>query len=46
MSDEECDRFVEYFWKALHPDLYIKPLLDTADLVVEIKGDRSFVHPI
>ena len=40
MSDEECDRFVEYFWKALHPELYIKPLIQTADLVIEIKGDR------
>ncbi|MGF1590580.1 MAG: glycerate kinase [Pleurocapsa sp.] len=41
MSDEECDRFVEYFWKALHPELLIKPLTSTADLVVEIKSDRS-----
>ena len=41
MSNEECDRFVEYFWKALHPELYIKPLTQTADLVVEIKGDRN-----
>jgi D-glycerate 3-kinase len=41
MSDEECDRFVEYFWKALHPELFITPLTSTADLVVEIKSDRS-----
>jgi D-glycerate 3-kinase len=41
MSDEECDRFVEYFWKALHPELFIKPLLETADVVVEIKSDRT-----
>ena len=41
MSDQEIDRFVEYFWKALHPELFIKPLTDTADLVVEIKCDRS-----
>lgn len=41
MSDEECDRFVEYFWKALHPELFIKPLTSTADLVVEIESDRS-----
>ncbi len=41
MSDEEIDRFVEYFWKALHPELFIKPLTTTADLVVEIKCDRS-----
>jgi D-glycerate 3-kinase len=41
MSEEECDRFVEYFWKALHPELFIKPLTSTADLVVEIKSDRT-----
>ena len=41
MSDEEIDRFVEYFWQSLHPDLFIKPLLKNADLVVEIKSDRS-----
>ena len=41
MSDEECDRFVEYFWKALHPELFIEPLIKTADLVVEIKSDRT-----
>jgi D-glycerate 3-kinase len=41
MTDEEIDRFVEYFWKALHPELFITPLTNTADLVVEIKSDRS-----
>ncbi|MFA9202077.1 MAG: glycerate kinase, partial [Candidatus Nanopelagicaceae bacterium] len=33
--------FVEYFWKALHPELFIKPLTLTADLVVEIKSDHT-----
>ena len=45
MSDEEIDRFVEYFWKSLHPNLYIKPLISNpylVDLVVEIKSDRSY----
>jgi len=41
MSDQEIDRFVEYFWKALHPELFIKPLTNTADVVVEIQCDRS-----
>ncbi len=41
MSDEEIDRFVEYFWQALHPELFIKPLTKTADLVVEIESDRT-----
>ena len=41
MSDEEIDRFVDYFWQALHPELFIEPLVETADLVIEIKGDRT-----
>ena len=44
MSDAEIDAFVEYFWKALHPELLIKPLVDNpngADLVVEIQADHS-----
>lgn len=47
MTDEEIDRFVEYFWKALHPELFIKSLTKTADLVVKIKSDRSLgrVYP-
>jgi D-glycerate 3-kinase len=43
MTDEEIDRFVEYFWKALHPELFIKPLIKTADLVVKIKSDHSIL---
>ncbi len=45
MSDSQIDKFVEYFWKSLHPDLYIKPLVINpylVDLVVEIKSDRSY----
>lgn len=41
MSDDEIKRFVEYFWQALHPELFIKPVINSADLVVEIKSDRS-----
>lgn len=41
MSDQEIDDFVEYFWKALHPELFIKPLTKTADLVVEIQRDHT-----
>jgi D-glycerate 3-kinase len=43
MTDQEIDSFVEYFWKALHPELFIKPLIKTADLVVEIKSDHSIL---
>lgn len=49
MSDAEIDEFVEYFWQALHPELFIPPLLKQADLVLEI-GDghsvRSINYPI
>lgn len=44
MSDDEIEQFVEYFWKALHPELFIKPLLDNSelvDLVIEINSDHS-----
>ena len=39
MGDEKINQFVEYFWKALHPELFIKPLVsnrELVDLVVEI----------
>lgn len=44
MTEEEINRFVEYFWKALHPDLFIKSTIesgDRVDLAVEIFGDRA-----
>jgi len=44
MSDSEIEQFVEYFWKALHPELFLPPLLqnpDVVDLVIEINPDRS-----
>ena len=39
MSDAEIAQFVDYFWTALHPELFIEPLARDAhrtDLVVEI----------
>ncbi|MHC5856299.1 glycerate kinase [Nostoc sp.] len=45
MSDAEIEEFVNYFWRSLHPELFIKPLLkDTAavDLAIEIHADHSF----
>lgn len=44
MSEAEINRFVEYFWKALHPELFIKSIVeegDRVDLVIEILGDRT-----
>lgn len=44
MSDAEIEDFVKYFWKALHPELFIKPLVNNpewVDLVIEVKADHS-----
>ena len=43
MSEAEINRFVEYFWKALHPELYIQSMLegDGVHLLVEILTDRA-----
>lgn len=44
MSDREIEEFVEYFWRSLHPELFITPLIqnpDLVDLIIEINADRS-----
>jgi D-glycerate 3-kinase len=43
MSDAEIDEFVQYFWRALHPDLFITPLLqsEAVNLVIEINPDHT-----
>ncbi len=44
MGDEEINQFVEYFWKSLHPELFITPLTKNphlVDIVIEINQDRS-----
>ncbi|MBD1843738.1 glycerate kinase [Cyanobacteria bacterium FACHB-63] len=44
MSDAEIDQFVEYFWKALHPELFITPMVEqskTVDLVLEIGAEHT-----
>ncbi|WP_341530988.1 glycerate kinase [Nostoc sp. UHCC 0302] len=45
MSDSEIEQFVNYFWRSLHPELFIQPLVKdqtAVDLVIEIHGDHSF----
>jgi D-glycerate 3-kinase len=45
MSDTEIENFVNYFWCALHPELFIQPLLKPptpVDLVIEISRDRIY----
>jgi D-glycerate 3-kinase len=44
MSDAEIAAFVEYFWKALHPNLFIAPLVERSHLVVCIESDHSVGH--
>lgn len=44
MTDLMIEQFVEYFWRSLHPELFIKSLTknpDLVDLVIEIHPDRS-----
>ncbi len=44
MTDAEVEQFVEYFWRSLHPELFIKPLTNHpnwVDLVIEINPDHS-----
>lgn len=44
MTDVEIEQFVNYFWRSLHPELFIKPLINNpnlVDLAIEINCDRS-----
>jgi D-glycerate 3-kinase len=44
MSDAQIDEFVDYFWKALHPELFVRPLLQKpngADLAILIQADHQ-----
>ncbi|NEP76540.1 MAG: glycerate kinase, partial [Okeania sp. SIO2G5] len=44
MSDDQINQFVTYFWRSLHPELFITPLLQDAehvDLVVEIDANHT-----
>jgi len=36
MSNQEIKEFVEYFWKALHPELFINTLSVSKSLVIKI----------
>ncbi|OLP16532.1 glycerate kinase [Leptolyngbya sp. 'hensonii'] len=45
MTDREIEQFVTYFWKSLHPELFLPPLIqspDRANLVIEINPDHSW----
>lgn len=43
MSDAEIEEFVQYFWRSLHPELFIKSLLshsEWVDWIVEIDANH------
>ncbi len=45
MSEQEIENFVDYFWRALHPELFINPLIersDLVDLVIEIEQNHNY----
>ncbi|MFM7372098.1 MAG: glycerate kinase, partial [Sphaerospermopsis kisseleviana] len=44
MNDSQIEAFVNYFWRSLHPELLIKPLLRSSkvDLVIQVNTDHSF----
>ncbi|MBE9232270.1 glycerate kinase [Cuspidothrix issatschenkoi LEGE 03284] len=51
MTDAKIESFVNYFWRSLHPELFINPLIESSavDLVIEINADHSFgkiSHPM
>lgn len=44
MAAPEVDAFVDYYWKALHPELFVRPLTQAgsaASLVVEVGAGHS-----
>jgi len=44
MSDREVADFVRYFWRALHPELFVKPMLadpTLVDLAVALSAQRQ-----
>jgi D-glycerate 3-kinase len=44
MSDAQIEEFVKYFWRSLHPELFIRPLVESptgVDLVIAINSDHS-----
>ncbi len=52
MKDEEIIQFVEYFWKALHPELFLSRMINRADRLLgapitsQVNSDRASVDLI
>jgi D-glycerate 3-kinase len=43
MTPAEVQAFVEYFWEALPPAIYLPAIAKRANLVVYLNGDRQIV---
>ncbi|GAB1538391.1 hypothetical protein NUACC21_10510 [Scytonema sp. NUACC21] len=44
MTEQEVEQFVYYFWRSLHPKLFIEPLVkypSSVDFVIEMNRDRT-----
>jgi D-glycerate 3-kinase len=44
MGDQEVEAFVDYFWRSLHPELFLKPLIQgqgEASIIVEINANHE-----
>lgn len=42
MDDREVARFVTYFWRALHPELFVRPLIDKGvDRAIFLDANRT-----
>ncbi len=50
MNDAQIEEFVKYFWRSLHPELFMEPLIKSppkslpVDLVIEVKEDHSLSY--
>lgn len=46
MSDRQITEFVYYFWRSLHPELFISPLTQdpSVDLVINLNRDRTITQ--
>lgn len=46
MSDEEIEAFVYYFWRSLHPELFITPLTENCNYEVALRDRYNLVVEI
>jgi D-glycerate 3-kinase len=44
MSDREIEEFVHYFWRSLPPEIFITPMRQFADLVIEIDFNHQVIN--